>query len=531
MFILSLLVVSQTALTVTAADAGPYTDVRTVSDQTILFSLMERGVIQRADKFFPGRAVNRAEFAKMAVAAGDDMMPDPVDASCFADVRAGSWYAKWVCALKSEGIVEGYGTGTVRFYKPDQTVTYAEAAKILLEVFDWGSCPGLGDNPWYKVCMMQLRSNNMDLGISPNKQITRLEAVRLIAKFVNFNSQSSSSSSVSSSRPSSSSSSSSSSMSSSSSSSSVGSNDQYGDTSIRSQFLLLGEVSPVLASAKIYLYEEPFNVRSISVTLDAASASVDSMLIFDENRKLLGRARLDPSALTNRTYKLSLAADEFKVAQRDEVKIYVRAETKKKENGGVSNETVRVGSFSIQGNGGWSSRAYTTTSSETYLPFVTARSTITSVRNSGQTQAPLLSGTQRQLGTFEFNGRKTDSTALINVTDLVFDIQQTGGVSLSNVSLGADGTNERYSCITGASTVTCSNIPEMYGSLTDQSRQLSLYGDITIGPISTSASLRLSLNQPGDTNNPGAVTWTDGTTSFDWLGLTGPVADGTYWKY
>lgn len=310
------------------------------------------------------------------------------------------------------------------------------------------------------------------------------------------------------------------------------SKDSRTDTEIRSQFLLLGEVGPILGAASIFLEQEPLQVTSISINLTQQVTTVDAFLVYDDQRRFLGTALLDPSMSTNRTYKLTLASDTFTVAQRDESTIYVRSRLTQKDNGGQSNQLTQISSVTVKGNGVWSNQQYTKVSSETsrFPAFVTARSMITSVKRLGEATSSLVTGVQRNLGAFEFTGRKSDASAHIDITSLTFDIGQTGGASLTNVSLGSVGINEKFPCTTGVSQIVCSAIPDFYGSLTDAPRQLTVYGDIAASdPLH--ASLRLTLNSAGDSSTDGAISWSDGSTSFGWVSVPEPVGEGTYFKY
>jgi len=136
----------------------------------------------------------------------------------------------------------------------------------------------------------------------------------------------------------------------------------------------------------------------------------------------------------------------------------------------------------------------------------------------------------QQIGMFTFTGRKTDNAAKIHLTDLVFQIEQTGQVTLSNVKIGTPGIPDRTSCLVSGSLATCDNIPESLGSLTDVPRTIAVYGDITAGGT-MHASLRLTLNDAGSSSTDGSVTWTDGTSVFTWVAVDSPVVLGTYYKY
>lgn len=306
-----------------------------------------------------------------------------------------------------------------------------------------------------------------------------------------------------------------------------------GETDIRSQFLLLGETGPVIGAAALFIEEEPLRVTSITVNLISDVQSIQSLLIYDDDRRYLGRATLDTSStFTNRSYRLPLSPDVFTVGKREDRKIYFRPQLSPWSAGGQSGLVAQISNVTVKGNGEWSSRTYTKQSSgsDPFPEFTASRSAITGVKNALQAEGALVGGSNQRLASFTFEGRKTDSTAQINLTDLTFQIEQTGGVSLSNVRLQTSGLPDGLSCTTTSSTVTCNAIPALLGSLTDAPRTILLYGDIqTSGSLT--ASLRLSLNSSGSPLEAGSVSWTDGTTDFDWVALGSPVVTGTRWRY
>lgn len=97
--------------------------------------LAERGVVSGNPDgtFKPDRNVNRAEFTKMLILAFYPDLKDYADKSCFNDVSSTDWFAPYVCAAKSEEIVEGYG-GNV-FY-PANNMTRAEAVAALVKALN-----------------------------------------------------------------------------------------------------------------------------------------------------------------------------------------------------------------------------------------------------------------------------------------------------------------------------------------------------------------------------------------------------------
>lgn len=80
--------------------------------------------------------INRAEFTKIVVRAvyGIGAFPDfTLDdtANCFTDV-SDQWFAPYVCFAKKQGVIDGYSDET---FKPEQTINFAEAAKIVSTAF------------------------------------------------------------------------------------------------------------------------------------------------------------------------------------------------------------------------------------------------------------------------------------------------------------------------------------------------------------------------------------------------------------
>lgn len=94
----------------------------------ILF-LQTRGIISGyADGTFrPDSQINRAEFTTMVI--GSLYGHNLTDKSCFPDVQAGQWYAKYICKAKDLGIVNGYPDG---HFAPSNAINYVEALAISL---------------------------------------------------------------------------------------------------------------------------------------------------------------------------------------------------------------------------------------------------------------------------------------------------------------------------------------------------------------------------------------------------------------
>ncbi len=89
--------------------------------------------------FKPDNLINRAEFTKIIVEAlydeNDYMEYDNpnADESCFFDVDASQWYAKYVCFAKANDIVSGHPSGD---FMPNSQINYVEALKIVLRAYE-----------------------------------------------------------------------------------------------------------------------------------------------------------------------------------------------------------------------------------------------------------------------------------------------------------------------------------------------------------------------------------------------------------
>ncbi len=94
--------------------------------------------------FRPKGLINRAEFLKIVFRSESDS--DPIGAACFSDVKEDAWYAPFVCAAARRKIVNGYPDGT---FRPEQTINFAEALKMLLKAQGEEISEGRGEK-WYE---------------------------------------------------------------------------------------------------------------------------------------------------------------------------------------------------------------------------------------------------------------------------------------------------------------------------------------------------------------------------------------------
>lgn len=555
----------------------PYSDApRDRATAVAVSFLTDEGILEGyADGTFrPRQPVNRAEFLKVLMMGLQNALPQP-SAACFPDVPANQWFAPAVCRAKALGLVEGNNLPGIpreqwRFL-PARTVNYAEAVKMLVLGFAVPQT-AMQSNEWYTPYITAAAREGLTLsGVAPGSLLNRGEVAQLVASFLAWSrgdldafraaqrgeSSSSSSQSSFSCRPylcpdgaqfpsctadghviyyiadpclTHRGSSSSSSLSSSSSSSTSFAYDPGPDFSQTPAFIELGTTSPILGAVRIFNNDEPFTVDQITVSFVGPVESIDQVRLYaTDDRRYLGGASRESS--NSSSFTLRRAGGLLSVPRRDDVSVYARAVTRGYEQGGSSGEEVRIDDFTIEGRGDWSTDTYNQSSNETFQTFETARSIFTSITNAGPAEDVLLSGPGRTIGQWMFSGTRGDGSADLRVTDLAFSFGVSGNVALSNVTLGGDGSSDRMGCTMVGTTINCPSIPESIGSVQTGARQLTLRADITVPSSSQSAGLQVSLTPPGSASTPGAVTWTDGETSFTWIPFDESTLRGTFYRF
>lgn len=296
---------------------------------------------------------------------------------------------------------------------------------------------------------------------------------------------------------------------------------------MRSRFLLLGRVSPVLAGVRVFLEHEPLDVRTVTVTLSGTVTSVDSLRLYEtETGRFLGLATADA---TEGQYSLKLASGVFRVPQAKDTPLYVRAQMKPYDGGGTGGQALAVRTVAVQGYGEWSNVSYTRTTTDTFPTFQTARARIKSIENAGDQTSPLVSGSDQLLSTLRFTAEEGDSGARPRIVSLVFQMEKSSTVGVTNPKLRVEGTSDAFLCTAASATITCSAIDESFGSMDGSLLLLRVYGDVSVGSLSNEF-LRLTLNSPGSPSIPGSIAWSDGTSTFTWVPFDTPVVRGTYFS-
>ncbi|TSC78708.1 MAG: hypothetical protein G01um101425_998 [Candidatus Peregrinibacteria bacterium Gr01-1014_25] len=303
--------------------------------------------------------------------------------------------------------------------------------------------------------------------------------------------------------------------------------DTLPDTAVRSQLLLLGQTTPLLAGVRVFSNTEPVQATEIVVTLVSEAASVSQMLVYDQTGRFLATASQDADDSTNRTYSTTLPSGTLELPYRREISLSVRARLKPHTSGGASGDDIQVSAIRVNGNGSWSNADYSQASSETFNVFEATRARFARIENAGDATAILTGGTDQLLASFRFTGEETDTAAQLRVTDLTFTLDSYGGVTVSNPVLRVASANDTFACTAGASTITCSGITSGFGTVDAGALTLRVYGNVALGSGTSEQFLRLTLNNPGTPSSAGAITWTDGTSSFSWVGGDQPIMRGT----
>ena len=106
-----------------------FTDVSDNWAKNYIYHLVARGVVNNTANFNPDNNLTRAEALKIIVNAAGLGKFATGTTSSFSDVSADSWYAPYVSFAVSKGIISKNAQ-----FRPNDTITRAEIAKILVNV-------------------------------------------------------------------------------------------------------------------------------------------------------------------------------------------------------------------------------------------------------------------------------------------------------------------------------------------------------------------------------------------------------------
>ena len=153
-----------------------------VTEDEGIISLLKELEIMQGNEYgdmMLDKKVSRAEFAKIAIAASPEKNSVAVGLkqSPYRDVPYTTWYAPYIKAAVSAGYVVGYLDAT---FRPENTVTYEEAATILLRVLGYDDSTFTDAYPYGQIS----KANDLlmfdELNASLGDELTRRQVMRMV---------------------------------------------------------------------------------------------------------------------------------------------------------------------------------------------------------------------------------------------------------------------------------------------------------------------------------------------------------------
>lgn len=493
--------------------------------------------------FAAERTLNRAEFTKIALLSRGVGVYDSDASSCFPDVPANAWFARYVCRAKKDGAVEGNPDG---LFHPERPVNLAEATKILVELagFDLPQPEPNERWAWYTGYLKAADAHGVALdGASADASLTRGQMARLAAAFVAERqgmlaeyrdaergvfpeSASSSSEESSSSSDESSSSSSSASSERSSSSSSVA---LY---PARNSFLLTGTRTPLVLGGPVTSVDESSYLRRVDFVLRREITSIDRMYLVDANGEPIVEFTLGTSNNNDhRKWEAVAPESTFLFSADAPTTVGIRFDLKQKDYGGVSNQLVETESFQIQTQGQNTSKTkYLFPNVEAYPVHQTAYGRITSVKSLVASTGTIPQGDQRKIASFTIDARTASGgTVTLEGIDLVATLAD---ASFSNVRVGDADAKRLSGCgvekLESSSLISCGNLPPALSQIPPEGLTVSLYADVALtGP--NDGMLTIATKGRGAIGTNGTFRWTDGAGDFSWIEQDAPFGGDVTW--
>ncbi len=293
---------------------------------------------------------------------------------------------------------------------------------------------------------------------------------------------------------------------------------------MRSRLELLGTTTATLAVARFTSLTEPLTAETVTVTLDQDVTSLETIQVYSLDGRFLANASRD--GMTPTVYRATIPTGAFTIGKGKDQSLYLRGILRPYDVGGVSGELLGVASVTLRATGDWSTESYTVTTTDTIPDSQTARAAITSIATNNAGTWPLTTGTNQILWDFNVSGIHGDGEAVLRLKNLAFTLSQ-ANVSLTNVRLQVADGGTSVSCAVTSNQVLCDAIPTGVGTIPrDSALRLRVYGDVAVIGTPLLAYVQLSLGEAGHPGGAGVITWTDGTTTFDWVALESPLGVG-----
>lgn len=169
-------------------------DVRNNWARKFVYRLVKRGVVDNVPKYRPNDNVTRAEFLKMVMSAAGCAPVDPVNV--FKDVSSDDWFAPYVSFALKEHVI----SNQLEYFRPNDSISRAEATKIIVGIFSlnldasgttFADVDPTNDLAKYIEASKALGffDGEMKDGVAtfrPNDSITRAEVAKVVASVFNF---------------------------------------------------------------------------------------------------------------------------------------------------------------------------------------------------------------------------------------------------------------------------------------------------------------------------------------------------------
>ena len=287
-----------------------------------------------------------------------------------------------------------------------------------------------------------------------------------------------------------------------------------------SLFALFGDTTPIVASVRAFINEEPLHVTYVRIAVTGSSRSIDYFSVYDQERRLLGRASKNGSE-----YVLALPIDTLVIPRKEYRSFYVRAKVGEFDRNADGADAFGVLTVTLEGVGEWSNDTYYKPFSDNFPVVQPSGAVFTGLRNGGPLTEFLTEGSVDLLD-LRGTAKVTGGLAQARFDSLTFSVNKSD-VTLANVSLTVIGSGVSSPCTVNPTTVVCDNIPASLGTVSGDFR-LVLQGTVSITAGSDNPRLQLFLQHPGTPSAVGDVEWSDGISDYTWLPFATPVLRGTY---
>ena len=125
-------------ITTSICFAAEFSDIKGTKFEKSVNILVDLSIVNGYEDgtYRPNKDVTRAEMAKLIIVTlGKETSANSLKGKTqFPDVVEGGWASGFINCAVSQGIIKGYPDGT---FKPNNNVTYAEAATMLLRALNY----------------------------------------------------------------------------------------------------------------------------------------------------------------------------------------------------------------------------------------------------------------------------------------------------------------------------------------------------------------------------------------------------------